>query len=122
MFLSELFQNVVIVTNFDSVLEYVYKKHEFKKVFGSGKNELLLTALREKMGECFRIIVTWARCRRARCTAWEYYSESGRIYCNCGLNELVRISGKEDEEKGTKEIKLLFISRKKKREIWLMKF
>lgn len=83
-------------------------------MFGSGKNELLLTALREKMGECFRIIVTWARCRRARCTAWEYYSESGRIYCNCGLDELVRISWKEDEEKGTKEIKLLFISRKKK--------
>ena len=50
MFLSELFQNLVIVTNFDSVLEYVYKKHEFKKVFGSGKNELLLTALREKWG------------------------------------------------------------------------
>lgn len=48
--LPELFQELVITTNFDSVLEYVYKKrgHEFKEVFGPGKNELLLTALREK--------------------------------------------------------------------------
>ena len=48
--LPELFQELVITTNFDQVLEYVYKKrsHEFKEVFGPGKNELLLTALREK--------------------------------------------------------------------------
>lgn len=53
--LPELFQELVITTNFDPVLEYVYKKreHEFKEVFGPGKNELLLTALREKMRECF---------------------------------------------------------------------
>lgn len=48
--LPELFHELVITTNFDTVLEYVYRSRdqEFKAVIGPEDHELLFTTLREK--------------------------------------------------------------------------
>lgn len=51
--LPDLFRNLVVTTNFDHVLEQVYRERgcEFQALLGPGENRLLTNVLRENKGE-----------------------------------------------------------------------